>query len=126
MSKTATAQAGLERLDDVAHLPSPTTELDAVRVVDDIFLQMAEAGARSDLPLDDAVEAMWLALESGALRLVVAGKRLRVVEVAGPPEARRLLAEAQWPLVAARRRVLCGLYEAQPQDVRRPLIAPPD
>jgi hypothetical protein len=49
---------------------------------------------------------------------VAGGARLRVEPFAGPPEARRLLAEArrllaeqQWPLVAARKRVLCGVYD---------------
>jgi hypothetical protein len=84
--------------------------IDTVRVLDDIFLQIAEAaGGRREL--DDAVEAMWLALESGTLRLVVAGKRLRIEPLRGSEAERLLVVERNWPLVAARKRVLCGSYE---------------
>jgi hypothetical protein len=40
------------------------------------------------------------------------GDRLRVELFEGPQAERLLVAERHWPLVAARRRVLCGLYEA--------------
>jgi len=89
---------------------------------DDIFLRMAEADGR-DLPIDDAVEELWLALERGDLRLVVDGDRLGVEPFEGPPAERLLVAEQHWPLVAARRRVPCGLYEAHPQDASRALTA---
>jgi hypothetical protein len=92
--------------------------IDAIRTIDDIFIRMAEAGAAPvdlDLvlaPLDDVVEEIWAMLESGDLRIMVDGDRLRVEPLEGPQAERLLVAEQQWPLVAARRRVLCGLYEA--------------
>jgi hypothetical protein len=91
--------------------------IDTIRTIDDIFLRMADAtpqnwGVRLGLPLDDAVEEMWGALERGDLRLAVDGERLRVEPVEGAQAERLLVAEQQWPLIAARRRVLCGLYEA--------------
>jgi hypothetical protein len=78
-------------------VPVPDVTIDTLRTIHDIFIRMAEAapqnwGVRLGLPIDDAVEDMWAMLESGDLRLV---------------------GEQQWPLVAARRRVLCGLYEPQ-------------
>jgi hypothetical protein len=95
-------------------MPFPVmTEIDTIRILDDIFVRLAEADGR-DVPLDDAVETMWAALESGALRLVVDGKQLRVEPVDRPPAKRLLVACENWPNVAARRRVLYGLYEAQP------------
>jgi hypothetical protein len=42
---------------------------------------------------------------------VVDDERLQVELVEGPAAERLLVAERQWPIVAARRRVLCGLYE---------------
>jgi hypothetical protein len=87
--------------------------IDTIRTIDDIFIRLAEADGRG-LPIDDVVEEMWTMLESGGLRLMVAGERLRVEPFAGPQAERMLVAEQQWPLVVARRRVLCGLYEAVP------------
>jgi hypothetical protein len=93
--------------------------IDAIRTIDEIFIRLAEAGAVPvdlDLvlaPLDDVVEEMWTMLESGGLHLVVDGDRLRVEPFEGPPAERLLVAEQHWPLIAARRRVLCGLYEPQ-------------
>jgi hypothetical protein len=56
--------------------------IDTIRIIDEIFIQMAEADhGRQHLPLDDAVEEMWLALERGDLRLVGDGERLRVEPV---------------------------------------------
>jgi hypothetical protein len=92
-------------------VPEPDALIDAIRTLDEIFLQMAEADGR-DLPVDDAVEELWTALECGALRLVVDGDRLVRVEPFEESQAERLLmAEQHWPLVAVRRRVLCGLYD---------------
>ena len=90
--------------------------IDTIRVLDDIFIRLAEEapqnwGVRLGLPLDDAVEEMWAMLESGGLRLVVDGERLQVEPFVGPQAERLLVAEQHWPLVAARRRVLCGLYD---------------
>jgi hypothetical protein len=90
--------------------------IDTIRTVDDIFLRMADAtpqnwGVRLGLPIGDAVEEMWTLLESGDLRLVVEGERLRVEPFAGPQAERLLVAEQHWPLIAARRRVLCALYD---------------
>jgi hypothetical protein len=95
--------------------------IDTIRTIDEIFIRLAEAGTVQDwvdldlvlAPLDDVVEEMWTALESGGLRLVVDGDRLLVEPFEGPAAARLLVAEQQWPLIAARRRVLCGLYEPQ-------------
>jgi hypothetical protein len=78
-------------------------EIDTIRVLDDIFIRVAEADGR-DLPIDDE----WAMLESGELRLAVEGDRLRVEPLEGPQAERRLVAEQQWPLIAARRRVLCS------------------
>jgi hypothetical protein len=61
--------------------------IDTIRAIDEIFIQMAEADlGRQHLPIDDAVEELWSALELGDLRLVVDGNRLRVM----PFEGRRL------------------------------------
>ena len=46
--------------------------------------------AEPGLPIDDAVEKLWTMLESGELRLVVDGDRLRVERFKGP-QAERLL-----------------------------------
>jgi hypothetical protein len=98
-------------------VPEPDVTIDTIRTIDDIFLRMAEAtaqncGVRLGLPIDDAVEEMWGALERCDLRLVRDGGRPRIEPFEGPQAERPLVAEQQWPLVAARRRVLCGLYEA--------------
>jgi hypothetical protein len=96
--------------------------IDTIRTIDDVFIQMAEAGIVEgasttaigrELTIDEAVEEMWTTLELGNLRLVVDGVRLRVEPFERPEAERLLLAERQWPLIAARRRVLCGLYEPQ-------------
>jgi hypothetical protein len=42
---------------------------------------------------------------------VVEGERLRVEPFEGPQAERLLVAEQHWPLIAARRRVLCALYD---------------
>jgi hypothetical protein len=83
--------------------------IDTIRTIDEIFIQMTKADGH-DRPIDDAVEEMWTALERGALRLVVDGDRLRVEPFEESQAERLLMAEQHWPLVAARRRVLCGLY----------------
>jgi hypothetical protein len=91
--------------------------IDAIRTIDEIFIRLAEAGAVPvdlDLvlaPLDDVVEELWVALELGDLRLVVDGDRLRVEPLEGPQAERLLMACQHWPIVAARRQVLCGLYD---------------
>jgi hypothetical protein len=97
-------------------VPEPDVTIDTIRTIDDIFLRMAEAtpqnwGVRLGLPIDDAVEEMWGALERGDLRLVRDGGRLRIEPIEGPQAERPLVAEQQWRLIAARRRVLCGLYD---------------
>jgi hypothetical protein len=94
--------------------------VETIRAIDDIFLRLAETQplrqwvlmrAPPDLPLDDAVEEMWTALESGNIRLVVDGKRLHVAPFVGTKVERQLLARAHRPIIKARRRVLAGLYE---------------
>ena len=97
-------------------VPEPDALIDAIRALDEIFLQMAEAVGR-DLPIDDAVEELWTALECGALRLVVDGDRLRIEPCERSRAERRRLARQYRLLVAARRRVLCGLYEPQGASV---------
>jgi hypothetical protein len=72
-------------------------------------MQMAEVDAA--LPIDDAVEEFWTAFERGDLRLVADGERLRVEPFDGSPAERQIVAENNWPLAAARKRVLCCLYE---------------
>jgi len=55
MSKTATAQVDLEGLDDVARLPSPVmTEIDTIRILDDIFVRLAEAAVSSSSTIGEA------------------------------------------------------------------------
>ena len=83
--------------------------IDTIRTIDEIFIKMVETTAA--LPIDDAVEELWTALECGALRLVVDGDRLRVEPFEGPQAERLLVACRHWPIVAARRQVLCGLYD---------------
>jgi hypothetical protein len=71
-----------------------------------------------ELPLDHAVEEMWTALALGYIRLTGAGRRLHVAPFVGTKAERQRLARAHQPIVAARRRVLCGLYEPQGARVR--------
>jgi hypothetical protein len=59
-------------------VPEPDVTIDTIRTIDDIFIRQAKASVGTALPIDDAVEEPWLALESGGLRLVVDGDRLRV------------------------------------------------
>jgi hypothetical protein len=79
--------------------------VETIRAIDDIFLRLAETqplrqwvlmSAPPDPPLDDAVEEMWTALESGNIRLVVDGKRMAIT-LASPQGSR-------WP----RRTVPCA------------------
>jgi hypothetical protein len=94
--------------------------IDTVRAIDEIFIVMAESDVDTD-DLDAAVEALWTALEMGYLRLVVDGERLRVDLFEGPATERQTLAERNWPIAAARKRVLCGLYEDKdPARLRLP------
>jgi hypothetical protein len=81
--------------------------IDTIRAIDDVFIKMVEVDTSTALPLDEAVEVMWAALENGDLRLVVDGDRLRVNLFNGSQAERLLVAERQWPIVAARKRVLC-------------------
>jgi hypothetical protein len=80
----------------------PDVMIDTIRTIDDIFIRMVEA--EPGPPIDDAVEKLWTMLESGELRLVVDGDRLRVERFKGPQAERLLVACRPWPLVAARRR----------------------
>jgi hypothetical protein len=102
---------------------APDVMIDTIRVIDDIFIQMVETDlGRQHLPIDDAVEEMWTALESGDLRLVVDGGRLHVEPFEGrrpgrprgarrarqyrPSTERTCLARQHRPIVEARWRVL--------------------
>jgi hypothetical protein len=89
--------------------------IDTVRTIDDVFIRLAEnqplrqwvlMRVPLDLPIDDAVEEMWAALESGNIRLTGAGKRLHVAPFVGTKAERQRLARAHRPIVEARRRVL--------------------
>jgi hypothetical protein len=119
----------------------PDALIESVRVLDDIFIRLVEANPAfvatlrshdcttirfcdvAQFSLDDAVEAMWAALERGELRLVVDGDRLQVEPFAGPLDERLRIARQHWSLVAARQRVLCGVYETQAEQ-RSPPDAP--
>jgi hypothetical protein len=85
--------------------------IDTVRTLDDIFIAMAEADVGAGVPIDDAVEQLWTAFERGELRLVADGERLRVEPFEGTPAERQAAAENNWPLAAARKRVLCCVYD---------------
>ena len=99
----------------------PTILIDTVRVLDDVFIQIAEAAVGPAVPVDDVVEELWTALVRGDLRLAVEGGRLHV-EPLPPPGTRgrggsrrrgqagvRLrLARAYRPIIEARQRVLEG------------------
>jgi hypothetical protein len=74
-------------------VPEPDVKIDTIRTIDDIFVRMVEADlGRQHLPLDDAVEEIWTLLESGGLRLVGEGDRLRVNPFKGPR-----LSGRSWP-----------------------------
>jgi hypothetical protein len=105
-------------------VPDPDI-INTIRTIDDIFIRLAEnqplrqwvlmrapVDELDELPIDDAVEEMWTALESGCVRLTGAGRRLHVAPFVGTKAERQRLARAHRPIIAARRRVLCGLYEA--------------
>jgi hypothetical protein len=80
--------------------------IDTVRAIDDIFIAMVEADVDTAVTIDDAVEALWAAFEFGDLRLLVDGKRLQVEPFEGTPAERQIVAENNWPLAAARKRVI--------------------
>jgi hypothetical protein len=91
--------------------------VETIRAIDDIFLRLAETQPLRQwvlmrAPLDDAVEGMWTALESGNIRLVVDGKRLHVAPFVGTKVERQRLAREHRPIVKARRRVLDGTRAA--------------
>jgi hypothetical protein len=65
-------------------VPEPDVMIDTIRTIDEIFIRLAEADlGRQHLPLDDVVEQMWTALESGNIHLTVSGKRLHVAPFVG-------------------------------------------
>jgi hypothetical protein len=85
--------------------------IDTVRAIDDIFIAMAEADVDTAVTIDGAVEDLWTAFELGDLRLVADGERLRIEPFQGTPAERQIVAENNWPLAAARKRVICWLYD---------------
>jgi hypothetical protein len=85
----------------IAHDTKEAVRIEVVRILDGLFLELAEN--EQDHEQDQFVEVLWKAFADGELRLI--NNRIEPVNA---PYEQRVVAQENQPIVAARREVLEG------------------